>query len=124
MKLISFLSFILFGTSSFAQLDTLKVDNSDFSVYEKCKPCYLILTENNNITIEGKRYSDCAYGTLKYYYPNGVIKEVDTYKDYEGNDWRTPNSPCSLRDGVRIFYNELGEETKREVWENGVLISK
>lgn len=108
------------STYCIAQLDTIQAETGDFSIYEKCTPCYLILTESDGNRIEGLRHSDCAYGVLRRYYIDGTLKEIDPYMEYHGTDWS--KAPCSVRNGERIFFNEHGVEIKKEVWKNGVLI--
>ena len=117
-KTITFI-LLLYFTNLYAQLDTTKADITDFSVYDNCTPCYLIITKNGKKEMEGIRYSDCAFDTLKTYYPSGQIKLISVFTSFDKLTIDSGN--CSILNGTRLFYSIEGKIIKKEIWENGIL---
>lgn len=94
---------------------------------EKCTPCYAKTYDiNEQLIEEGHRYTDCQVGKWIEYYPSGAVKLTGEFKINTTSKWKNAwkRGYCSNEDGTWNYYNEAGNLTKMEIWENGELIEK
>lgn len=94
---------------------------------EKCTPCYAKTYDiNEQLMEEGHRYTDCQVGKWIEYYPSGAIKLTGEFKVNPTRRWKNAwnRGYCSRKEGTWNYYDETGNLTKTEIWENGELIDK
>jgi len=66
---------------------------------------------NGNILSEGNFIADKQVGEWKWYYESGLIQSTISYED-------------NRKQGEQIFWSESGKKAKKEVYENGELVSE
>lgn len=111
---------------------TLNGKETDAATYQKykavwdninrCTPCYAKTYDiNDQLINEGERYQDCQIGQWIEYYPNGAVKLTGEFKINETGNWKNAwdRGYCSRKEGKWAFYDENGNLTRTETWENG-----
>ena len=67
--------------------------------------------ETGGKIVEGEILDDNRVGEWKWYFETGELETIITFEN-------------GKKTGVQPFFNELGEKTKEEIYENGVFISE
>lgn len=80
MKVIIFILLLPIFTTCFSQVDTIRLDSKKLdSINNVYKDGYHIFKNGDKIIEEGNYKDNCAVGTWKYYYPEGMLKSIINY---------------------------------------------
>ena len=110
------------------------VDESTYNKYmstwknmETCCPCILESYDENDVLLsESIACTDCGVGWFKEYYPNGKLRLTGQYKENPTGNWKDiwNKQYCNVEAGEWIYYNENGERTYSEFWNDGVFVKQ
>ncbi len=92
-----------------------------------CCPCILKSYDENDVLLtEAVSCTDCGVGYYKEFYPNGNLKLKGNFKENPTNDWNDiyKRGYCNVQDGKWLHYNEKGQITYIEIWDEGKFIEQ
>ena len=92
-----------------------------------CCPCILKSYDENDILLtEAVSCTDCGVGYYKKFYPNGNLKLKGNFKENPTKDWNDiyKRGYCSVQDGKWLHYNDKGQITYIEIWDEGEFIEQ
>lgn len=102
--------------------DSLKATKNNSRI---CKPCVLEqFNDSGNIIISAVQYTDCYVGEYIEYYQNGQVKIKGHYKKNDSGKWKRlyKRGFCSVKGGAWTYFNIKGEEVKKEIYKDGLLV--
>jgi hypothetical protein len=102
--------------------DSLQKKSKQYDI-GKCVPCYLMEYNNDVLVYEGLRYMDCVFGRVIDYLSDGRLNYIGHFKDFPFSDSiKSTGNNCAIKHGEWIYFNERGDTTYKELWEDGVFL--